>query len=83
MRERRWRAARIAGLREVPVRVVEADDKRAMELALVENLQREDLNAIEEAKGYRTLIEEYGMTQEEASQSIGKSRSAVANCLGF
>ena len=79
--ERRWRAARIVGIREVPVRVIEADDKRAMELALVENLQREDLNAIEEAKGYRTLIEEYGMTQEEASQSIGKSRSAVANSL--
>ena len=79
--ERRWRAARIVGLREVPVRVIEADDKRAMELALVENLQREDLNAIEEAKGYRTLIEEYGMTQEEASKSIGKSRSAVANSL--
>ena len=79
--ERRWRAARIVGLREVPVRVIEADDKRAMELALVENLQREDLNAIEEAKGYHTLIEEYGMTQEEASQSIGKSRSAVANAL--
>ena len=79
--ERRWRAARLAGLSEVPVRVIEADDKRAMELALVENLQREDLNAIEEAKGYRTLIEEYGMTQEEASQSIGKSRSAIANSL--
>ena len=79
--ERRWRAARLAGLREVPVRLIEADDKRAMELALVENLQREDLNAIEEAKGYYTLIEEYGMTQEEASQSIGKSRSAVANSL--
>ena len=79
--ERRWRAARLVGLKEVPVRVVEADDKRAMEIALVENLQREDLNAIEEAKGYRTLIEEYGMTQEEASQSIGKSRSAVANSL--
>ena len=79
--ERRWRAARIVGLRDVPVRVIEADDKRAMELALVENLQREDLNAIEEAKGYRTLVEEYGMTQEEASQSIGKSRSAIANSL--
>ncbi len=79
--ERRWRAARIVGLREVPVRVIEADDKRAMELALVENLQREDLNAIEEAKGYRTLIEEYGMTQEDASHSIGKSRSAIANSL--
>ncbi|MGI5986270.1 MAG: ParB/RepB/Spo0J family partition protein [Clostridiales bacterium] len=79
--ERRWRAARIAGLKDVPVRIIEADDKRAMELALVENLQREDLNPIEEAKGYRTLIEEYGMTQEEASQSIGKSRSAIANSL--
>jgi len=79
--ERRWRAARIVGLRDVPVRVIEADDKRAMELALVENLQREDLNAIEEAKGYRTLIDEYGMTQEDASHSIGKSRSAIANSL--
>ncbi|NLH00679.1 MAG: ParB/RepB/Spo0J family partition protein [Clostridiales bacterium] len=79
--ERRWRAARRAELKEVPVRVIEADDKRAMELALVENLQREDLNPIEEAKGYKTLMEEYGMTQEEVSQSIGKSRSAVANSL--
>jgi len=79
--ERRWRAARLAGLRDVPVRVIAADDKRAMELALVENLQREDLNPIEEAKGYRTLIEDYGMTQEEASQSIGKSRSAIANAM--
>lgn len=79
--ERRWRAARIAELKEVPVRVIEADDKRAMELALVENLQREDLNPIEEAKGYRKLIEEYGMTQEDASQSIGKSRSAIANSM--
>ena len=79
--ERRWRAARLVGLSDVPVRVITADDKRAMELALVENLQREDLNAIEEAKGYRTLIEEYGMTQEEASSSIGKSRPAIANSL--
>lgn len=79
--ERRWRAARLVGLSDVPVRVIAADDKRAMELALVENLQREDLNAIEEAKGYRTLIEEYGMTQEEASNSIGKSRPAIANSL--
>ena len=79
--ERRWRAARLAGLSEVPVRVLEADDMRAMEMALVENLQREDLNPIEEAKGYRTLIEEYGMTQEEAAQSIGKSRPAVTNAL--
>ena len=79
--ERRWRAARMAGLAEVPGRIVEADDKRAMELALVENLQREDLNPIEEARGYRTLMEEYGMTQEQASASVGKSRSAVANSL--
>lgn len=79
--ERRWRAARLAGLREVPVRILEADDRRAMEMALVENLQREDLNPIEEAKGFRTLIDEYGMTQETAAQTIGKSRSAVANAL--
>lgn len=79
--ERRWRAARLVGLKEVPIRVIEADDKRSMELAMVENLQREDLNPIEEAKGFRTLIEEYGMTQEEASQSIGKSRSAIANSM--
>jgi ParB family chromosome partitioning protein len=79
--ERRWRAARMAGLREIPVRVVEADDRRAMELALVENLQREDLNPIEEAKGFKTLMTEYGMTQEEAAQAVGKSRPAVANAL--
>ena len=79
--ERRWRAAREAGLTEVPVRVVEADDRRAMELALVENLQREDLNPIEEAKGYRTLMTEYGLTQEEAAAAVGKSRPAVANAL--
>ena len=79
--ERRWRAARMAGLAEVPVRIIEADDKRAMELALVENLQREDLNPIEEARGYRTLMDEYSMTQEQASASVGKSRSAVANSL--
>ncbi|MEG1242675.1 MAG: ParB/RepB/Spo0J family partition protein [Oscillospiraceae bacterium] len=79
--ERRWRAARLAGLSEVPVRVITADDRRAMELALVENLQREDLNPIEEAKGYRTLMDDYKMTQEEASQSVGKSRPAVANAL--
>lgn len=79
--ERRWRAARLANLKEVPVRVLEADDKRAMEMALVENLQREDLNPIEEAKGYQTLMSEYGMTQEETSQSVGKSRPAIANAL--
>ncbi|MBE6997663.1 MAG: ParB/RepB/Spo0J family partition protein [Ruminococcaceae bacterium] len=79
--ERRWRAARAAGLREVPVRILEADDRRAMELALVENLQREDLNPIEEAKGYQTLMHEYGLTQEETAAAVGKSRPTVANAL--
>ena len=79
--ERRWRAARRAGLDEIPVRVIEADDRRAAELALVENLQREDLNPIEEARGYRALIDDYGLTQEEAAQSVGRSRPAVANAL--
>ncbi len=79
--ERRWRAARMAGLDEVPVIVVEADDKTAAELAMIENLQREDLNPMEEATGYRTLIDLYGMTQEEAAERVGKSRSAVANAL--
>ena len=79
--ERRWRAARLAGLTEVPVRVIEADDRRATELALVENLQREDLNPMEEARGFRTLMEEYGLTQEEAARSVGKSRPAVANSM--
>lgn len=79
--ERRWRAARLAGLTEVPVVVVEADDKTVMELALVENLQRQDLNPMEEAEGYRALQEEYGMTQEEVASRVGKSRSAVANAL--
>lgn len=79
--ERRWRAARMAGLSEVPVRVIEADDRRTAELALVENLQREDLNPIEEAKGYKTLIEDYGLTQEEAAKSVGRSRPAVTNAI--
>ena len=79
--ERRWRAARLAGLDEVPVRVIEADDRRTAELALVENLQREDLNPIEEARGYRALIDEYGLTQEEAARSVGRSRPAVANAM--
>ena len=79
--ERRWRAARIAGLSEVPAVVMEADDKKTMELALIENLQRQDLNPVEEALGYRSLLENYGMTQEEASARVGKSRSAVANAL--
>ncbi len=79
--ERRWRASRMAGLTEVPVRVLEADDRRTAELALVENLQREDLNPIEEAKGYKTLMEDYGLTQEETAKSVGRSRPAVANAL--
>ena len=79
--ERRWRAARMAGLDEIPVVVVEADDKKAMELALIENLQRQDLNPVEEAMGYQSLMEEYGMTQEEAAGRVGKSRPAVANAL--
>lgn len=79
--ERRWRAARLAGLEEVPAVVIEADDQKAMELAMIENLQREDLNPIEEAQGFRALIETYGMTQEQAAESVGKSRSAVANSL--
>lgn len=79
--ERRWRASRRAGLTEVPVRILDADDQKSMELALVENLQREDLNPIEEAQGYRMLIETYGMTQDEAAKSVGKSRPAIANAL--
>ena len=79
--ERRWRAARMAGLREVPVRIIEADDKKTMELSLVENLQREDLNPVEEALGYRTLMQEYSMTQEGAANVVGKSRPVIANAL--
>ena len=79
--ERRWRAARLAGLSEVPVIVIEADDRKAAELAMIENLQREDLNPMEEAAGFQSLIETYHMTQEEAAQRVGKSRSAVANSL--
>ena len=79
--ERRWRAARLAGLSEVPVVIIEADDKKAMELALIENLQRQDLNPVEEALGYRSLMEDHGMTQEEAAKRVGKSRPAVANAL--
>ncbi len=79
--ERRWRAARIAGLSEVPVVVIEADDRKTMELALIENLQRQDLNPVEEALGYQTLMDEYGLTQEEAAGRVGKSRPAVANSL--
>ena len=79
--ERRWRAARIANLSEVPAVIIEADDKKVKELALIENLQRQDLNPIEEALGYQSLIEEYGLTQEEAAKRVGKSRPAVANAL--
>ena len=79
--ERRWRAARLAGLQEVPVIVIEADDRKAAELTMIENLQREDLNPMEEAAGFQSLIESYHMTQEEAAQRVGKSRSAVTNAL--
>lgn len=79
--ERRWRAARAAGLSEVPVVVMEADDRKAAELAMIENLQREDLNPMEEAAGFQALVEKYHMTQEEAAQRVGKSRSAVTNVL--
>ena len=79
--ERRWRAARLAGLTEVPVLVVEADDRKAAELAMVENLQREDLNPMEEAAGFQALMDGYRLTQEEAARRVGKSRSAVANAL--
>ena len=79
--ERRWRASRIAGLNEVPVIIKDADEQTLMELALIENLQREDLNAVEEALGYRSLIDGYGLTQEEVAKRMGKSRSAVTNAL--
>ena len=79
--ERRWRAARMANLTEVPAVIIEADDKKAMELALIENLQRQDLNPVEEALGYRSLMDDYGFTQEQAAQRVGKSRPTVANSL--
>ena len=79
--ERRWRAARLANLSEVPVIIIEADDKKVMELALIENLQRQDLNPVEEALGYQTLMEDHGLTQEDAAKRVGKSRPAVANAL--
>ena len=79
--ERRWRAARLAEVREIPAVIMEADDKKVMELALIENLQRQDLNPVEEAMGYQTLMQEYGMTQEDAAKQVGKSRPAVANAL--
>ena len=79
--ERRWRAARMTELTEIPAVVIEADDQTAMELAMIENLQREDLNPMEEAEGFRALVANYGMTQEEAARRVGKSRSAVANAM--
>ena len=79
--ERRWRAAKDAGLREVPVVIIEADDKKVMEIGLIENLQREDLNPVEEAQGYQTLMEEYGLTQEQVAQQMGKPRPAITNTL--
>ena len=79
--ERRWRAAKAAGLSEVPAVIIEADDRKVMELGLIENLQREDLNPVEEAKGYQVLIQEYGLTQEEVAQRMGKSRPAITNAL--
>jgi len=79
--ERRWRAARLANLAEVPAVVIEADDKKVMELALIENLQRQDLNPVEEAMGYQSLMTDYGLTQEDTASRVGKSRPAVANAL--
>lgn len=79
--ERRWRAARLANLAEVPAVIIEADDRKTMELALIENLQRQDLNPVEEALGYRTLMDEYGLTQEDTAKQVGKSRPAIANAL--
>ncbi|MCH5189750.1 MAG: ParB/RepB/Spo0J family partition protein [Oscillospiraceae bacterium] len=79
--ERRWRAARMAGLTEIPVVVREMSDEEAAVFALIENLQREDLNPVEEAEGIRSLIEEFGMTQEDAADRVGKSRTAVTNTL--
>lgn len=79
--ERRWRAAKQAGLEEIPAVIIEADDRKVMELGLIENLQREDLNPAEEARGYQTLMEEYGLTQEQVAERMGKSRPAIANTL--
>ena len=79
--ERRWRACRLAGLEEVPAVILEADDQEAMELALIENLQRQDLNPVEEALGYQSLMQDYALTQEQVAQQVGKSRPAIANAL--
>lgn len=79
--ERRWRASKLAGLKEVPAVIIEADDRKVLEIGLIENLQREDLNPIEEAKGYQVLIKEFGMNQEEIAERMGKSRPAISNAL--
>lgn len=79
--ERRWRAARLANLTEIPAVIIEADDRKTKELALIENLQRQDLNPVEEALGYQSLMADYGLTQEETAHRVGKSRPAVANAL--
>lgn len=79
--ERRWRAARMLGLDEVPVNIRELSDTQAMQIAVIENLQRENLNPVEEANGYNELIEKYGMTQEKVAQMVGRSRSSVANAV--
>ena len=79
--ERRWRAARLAGLSEIPAVIIEADDRKTMELALIENLQRQDLNPVEEAMGYHALMADHGLTQEDVANQVGKSRPAVANAL--
>ena len=79
--ERRWRAAKLAGLSEVPVVIIEADDKKAAEYALIENIQREDLNPVEEARGFKSLIEDFELTQEQAAKQVGRSRAAVTNSL--
>jgi len=79
--ERRWRAAKVAGLKEVPAVVMDVDDKELLEISLIENIQREDLNPVEEALAYKRLLEEFKLTQEELSKRVGKSRSAVTNCM--
>ena len=79
--ERRWRAARMLGLSEVPVQIKELSDLEAMQIALIENLQRENLNPVEEAKGYSELVESFGMTQEDVAKTVGRSRSSVANAM--
>ena len=79
--ERRWRAAKMAGLSEVPVVVIDADDKKTAEYALIENIQREDLSPVEEARGYRSLIDQFGLTQDQVAKQVGKSRAAITNTL--